>query len=71
MGVVHLNEGVDGGTGGGYYVKVFFFCCCSFIFCCLSFSVPLFRWLEYDGCYVCFFVFSLFSLSLVPLTRSY
>ena len=24
MGVVHLNEGVDGGTRGGYYLKVFF-----------------------------------------------
>ena len=49
-------------------------CCffsCAFVFCCLTFSVPLFRWLEHDGCCVCFFVFSLFSLSLVPLTRSH
>ena len=42
-----------------------------FVFCCLTFSVPLFSWLEHDGCCVCFFVFSLFSLSLVPLSRSY
>ena len=40
---------------------------CAFLFCCLTFSVPLFRWLEDDGSCVCFFVFSLFSLSLVPL----
>ena len=44
---------------------------CAFVFCCLTFSVPLFRWLEHDGCCVCFFVFSLFSLSLVSLTRSH
>ena len=52
--------------------KIFF--SCAFVFCCLTFSVPLFRWLEHDGCYgccVCFFVFSLFSLSLVHLTRSH
>ena len=46
-------------------------CVCVFVFCCLTFSVPLFRWLEDDGCCVYFFVFSLFSFSLVPLTRSY
>ena len=43
----------------------------AFVFCCLTFSVPLFRWLEHDGFCVCFFVFSLFSLSLVPLSWSY
>ena len=41
-----------------------------FVFCCLTLSVSLFRWLEY-GCCICFFVFSLFPLSLVPSTRSY
>ena len=45
--------------------------CCAFVFCCLTFSVPLFRWLGRDSCCVSFIVFSLFSLSLVPLTRSY
>ena len=32
---------------------------CAFVFC--SFSVPLFRLLEYDGYCVCFFAFSFFS----------
>ena len=68
---VHLNWGVGGGTGGGYHLTVVVFFSCAFVFCCLTFSVPLFRWLEHDGCCVCFFVFSLFSLSLVPLTRSH
>ena len=43
----------------------------AFVFCSLTFSVPLFKWLEHDGCCVRFFNFSLFSLSLVPLPRSY
>ena len=54
----------------GYHLIIFVFFSCAFVFC-LTFSVPLFRWLEYDGCCVCFFDFSLFSLSLVPLTRSH
>ena len=64
---------MGGGTGGGYHLIAFGFFVCSyvFVFCCHAFSVPLFRRLEQDGCYVCFFVFSLFSLSLVPLSRSY
>ena len=40
-----------------------------FVFFSLTFSVPLFRWLENDGCCVCFFVF-LYFLSLVPLCRA-
>ena len=42
-----------------------------FVFCCLMFSVPLFSLLEHDGCCVCFFVFTLISFFLVPLSRSY
>ena len=42
-----------------------------FVFCCLMFSVPSFRLLEHDGCCVCFFVFTLFSFSLVPLSSSH
>ena len=42
-----------------------------FVFCCLMFSVPSFRSLEHDGCCVCFFVFTLFSFSLVPLSSSH
>ena len=59
--------------GGGdrvvYHLIVFVFFLCFCIFC-LTFSVPLCKWLEYDGCCVCFFVFSLISLFLVPITRS-
>ena len=36
-----------------------------------SYHTTVSFWLEDDGCCVCFFVFLLFSLSLVPLTRSY
>ena len=56
---------------GWYHLIFAFFLSCAFVFCCLTFSVPLFRWLEHDDCCVCFFVFSLFSLSLLPLTRSH
>ena len=69
----------DGISGGWLiYIRVWvgvqgvgIFCCflffpCAFVCCCLLFSVPIFRLLEDDDCCVCFFVFSLFSLSLVP-----
>ena len=59
------------GQGEGVILLLFFFFSCAFVFSCLTFSVVLFIWLEDDGCFVCFFVFSLFSLSLVPLTSSY
>ena len=47
------------------WVSSYSFCffCCTFVFCYLTFSVPLFRWLEDDGCCVCIFVFSSFSVS--------
>ena len=75
--LLQLMKG-GGGIGGGrlIYIRVwmssysFRFFSCAFVFCCLTFSVLLFRWLEHGCCCVCFFVFSLFSLSLVPLTRS-
>ena len=51
----------------GYHLRVFVFFSSAFLSCSLTFSVSLFRWLLHDGCYLCFFVFSLFSLSLVPL----
>ena len=63
--VVNLYEGVDGGQGVGI-ILYFLFLSCPFLFSCLAFSVPLFRWLEHDGCYICFFDFSFFFL-----TRSY
>ena len=85
MPIVLLLQMMGDGIGGGWliYIRVwvgdrgwvssysFCFFSCAFVFCCLTFSVPLFRWLEHDGCCVCFFVFSLFSLSLVPLARSH
>ena len=69
-GVVDLYCDVSGGRRGGYHLIVFVF---SDVFDFSSFmsSVPLFRGLEHDGCCVCFFVFSWFSLFLVPLGRSY
>ena len=67
-GVVDSYQGVGGGTGGGYYLIVFFIC--AFVFWSLM-SCLFFKWVEHDSCCVCFFVYYLFSLSLVPLTRSY
>ena len=59
--------------GASYHLivlGVFLFFLFLYFFCLIS-SVHLFRWLEHDGCCVCFFVFSLLSFSLVPLSRSY
>lgn len=41
-----------------------FFFSSVFVVCYLTFSVPLFRWLEHDGC-CAFYVFPFFLLSLV------
>ena len=68
-GVVDSYQGVWGWTGNKYYLKVFF--PCAFVFCSLMLSVPFFKWLEHDSCCVCFCASYLFSLSPVPLTKSY
>ena len=57
------------GTADAYYLIVIFFTC-AFVFCSLMSFVSFFKWLECASCCVCFFV-NYFSLSLVPLTRSY
>ena len=36
-----------------------------------AFICLFFKWVEHDGCCVCFFVYYLFSFSPFPLTRSY
>ena len=43
---------------------------CAFVFWSVM-SCLFFKWVEHDSCCVCFFVYYLFSLSPVPLTRSY
>ena len=50
-----------------FFVFVFI---CALVFWSLMPCV-FFKWVEHDSCCVCFFVYYLFSLSLVPLTRSY
>ena len=76
-GVVDLEQGVGGETGSGYYlvvfvVVVFVIFSLVLLFFVLSCLLSLcLKWLEHDGSCVCFFVFYFFSLSLVPLTRSY
>ena len=50
-GVVDLYLGVGEGTGGGYHSV--FLVLLDFV----TSSVPLFRWLEHDRCWTCFFVF--------------
>ena len=46
-GLVDLYYGFGGGTGGGIILYLIFFLSCAFVFNCLMFSVPLFRWLEH------------------------
>ena len=67
--MVDLYQGVGGGTEGGYYLIVCFFYL--FLLFVLSCPVSFFKSVEHDSCCVCFFVYYLFSLSPVPLTRSY
>ena len=64
-----LILGCEWGQGVSFILELLFFSF-AFIFCCLTFSVTLFRWLEHDGCCVIFFVFPLCSLCLVAVTRS-
>ena len=68
-GVVDSYQGVGGGIVGGYYLSLSFFFC-AFVFWSLM-SFFFFKCVEHDSCCVCFFVYYLFSLSLVLLTRSY
>ena len=74
MPIVLLLQMVGDGLGRGWLIP-FSFCFVFFPLCVcpLFFHVlyPFFKWLEHDSCCVCFFVFYFFSLSLVPLTRSY
>ena len=56
-------------SGCGCYLIVYFFICAFFFWSLMS--CLFFNWVEHDSCCVCFFVYYLFSLSLVPLTRSY
>ena len=45
-----------GGQGLSIILQFLFFSC-AFVFCCLLFSIPFFRWLEHDVCFVSFFCF--------------
>ena len=60
-----------GGTGVEYHFTIFF--ACAFVISSLTLSVALFRWLEYNGCCLCFFfVFPFFSSFFQTLwIRSY
>ena len=51
-----------------FFIFIFFFG--TFVFWSLK-SCLSFKWVEHDSCCACFFVYYLFSLSPVPLTRSY
>ena len=73
LGVGGGGDGWQGGwfiSGGGYYLIVCFFLLVLLSFV-LSCPVSFFKWAEHDSCCVCFFVYHLFPLSLLPLTRSY
>ena len=52
---------MGGETGGGYQLSLCFFFC-GFVFCHLTFSIPLFRWLEHNRCIVSLFFLCFFYL---------
>ena len=69
------------GTGSGWLIHmtvwvgwqglgIISFFTCTFVFWCLIYCL-FFNWVEHDSYCVCFFVYYLFSLSLVPWTKSY
>ena len=64
--LIHIRVWL-GGQGVGYLIVFFIF---AFVFRSLM-SYLFFKLVEHDSCCVCFFFYYLFSLSLVPLTRSY
>ena len=70
LGLVDSYWGDGRGTGGVYYLIacIFYFYLC---FCLLDMFCLFFKWVEHDSCCVSIFVYYLFSLSQVPLTRSY
>ena len=72
MGVVDSYQSVSGGQGVGIisFFAVNFFVFCAFVFWSLM-PYFFFKCVKHDSCCVCFFVYYLFSLSPVPLTRSY
>ena len=49
-----LGGAGGGGQGLGIIIELL---TCAFVFCFITFSVPLRRWLEHNGCCVCFYVF--------------
>ena len=63
--LIHIRVWL-GGQGVGYLI-VFIF---AFVFRSLM-SYLFFKLVEHDSCCVCFFFYYLFSLSPVPLIRSY
>ena len=61
----------SGWENRGWVLSLFFFIViCVFVFWSLM-SCLFFGWVEHDSCCLCFFVYYLFSLSPVWLTRSY
>ena len=57
-----------GGQGLVLYHSFFLIVLLSFVLSC---PISFFKWVEHGSCCVCFFVYYLFFVSLVPLTRSY
>ena len=69
--LIHIRVWV--GVGGREWVlshSLFFYFFYAFVFWSLM-SCLSFKWVEHDSCCACFFVYYLFSLSPVRLTRSY
>ena len=64
--LIHIRVWL-GGQGVGYLIVFFIF---AFVFRSLM-SYLFFKLVEHDSCCVCFFFYYLFSLSPVPLIRSY
>ena len=69
--LIHIRVWVGEQGVGCYLIVCFYYFLLELLPFVLSCSVSLFEWVEHDSCCVCFFVYYLFSLSPVPLTRSY
>ena len=70
-GTVDSYQVVAGGTGGGDYLIVFFTFAFAFCYLMSSLSFFFFKGLKHYCHCVCFCVYCLFSLSLIPLIRNY
>ena len=59
--LIYIRDRV-GGQAEGITLQFLFFFPCAFVFRSVTFSVPLFRWIEHDGCCLFLYFVCLWSL---------